>query len=101
MMSENTERVDESTELNAIPRISHPYRLQWEKAQNAHVLLYPEGMVKLNDSAGHVLTRCDGKRTVSAVIAELSQAFPEAEDIDKDIIDFLADAHSQGWINYD
>jgi pyrroloquinoline quinone biosynthesis protein D len=31
------------------------FRLQWEPAQNAHVLLYPEGMVKLNQSAGEIL----------------------------------------------
>jgi pyrroloquinoline quinone biosynthesis protein D len=28
--------------------ISKLFRLQWEPAQNAHVLLYPEGMVRLN-----------------------------------------------------
>ena len=28
------------------------YRFQWEAAQNAYVLLYPEGMVKLGGSAG-------------------------------------------------
>jgi pyrroloquinoline quinone biosynthesis protein D len=100
-MSENTQRLHDSAELNAVPRVSHPFRLQWEKAQNAYVLLYPEGMVKLNDSAGHILTRCDGERSVDAVITELSQAFPAAEDIDKDILAFLSDAHSQGWISYD
>ena len=31
-------------------------RLQWEPAQEAHVLLYPEGMVKLNGSAGAILS---------------------------------------------
>ena len=42
--------------MNAVSRTAVPafrpgYRLQWEAVQNAHVLLYPEGMVKLNDSA--------------------------------------------------
>ena len=32
----------------ARPLIGRGFRLQWEPAQNAHVLLYPEGMVKLN-----------------------------------------------------
>ena len=42
------------------PAIGRGFRLQWEPAQNAHVLLYPEGMVKLNGSAGEILKRCDG-----------------------------------------
>ena len=47
----------------AKPSIGRGLRLQWEPAQNAHVLLYPEGMVKLNASAGEILKRCDGQRT--------------------------------------
>ena len=39
------------------PRLSRLFRLQWEEAQGAYVLLYPEGMVKLNDSAAQVLKR--------------------------------------------
>ena len=44
----------------AKPTIAHGLRLQWEPAQEAHVLLYPEGMVKLNGSAAAILSRCDG-----------------------------------------
>jgi pyrroloquinoline quinone biosynthesis protein D len=36
----------------AKPAIGRGLRLQWEPAQSAHVLLYPEGMIKLNGSAG-------------------------------------------------
>ena len=39
----------------SIPRIHRHFRLQWEEAQGCHVLLYPEGMVKLNDSAALIL----------------------------------------------
>ena len=48
------------------PRIASGFRLQWEEAQGCHVLLYPEGMVKLNRSAGEILARCDGQRSVAA-----------------------------------
>ncbi len=37
------------------PRLKKLFRLQWEPAQDAHVLLYPEGMVKLNPSAAQIL----------------------------------------------
>ena len=43
------------------PAIPRGMKLRWEPAQEAHVLLYPEGMVKLNGSAGAILSRCHGK----------------------------------------
>ena len=55
---------------------AHGFRLQWEPVQNCHVLLYPEGMVKLNGSAGEIMKRCDGQRSVAAIVAELERAFP-------------------------
>ena len=38
------------------------FRLQFEPAQGCHVLLYPEGMIKLNDSASEILQQVDGKQ---------------------------------------
>ena len=55
--------------------IAHGMRLQWEPAQEAHVLLYPEGMVKLNGSAGAIMSRCDGQRTLDEIVADLEHAF--------------------------
>ena len=49
--------------MDGTPRLGHGFRFQWEPAQQAHVLLYPEGMVKLNQSAGEILKRCDGSRS--------------------------------------
>ena len=39
-------------DLEARPHVASHFRLQWEEVQKAWVLLYPEGMVKLNSSAG-------------------------------------------------
>ena len=47
-----------------VARVGHGFRLQWEPAQSCFVLLYPEGMVKLNQSAGEIMKRCDGQRDV-------------------------------------
>jgi pyrroloquinoline quinone biosynthesis protein D len=57
------------------PRLNRLFRLQWEDAQQAYVLLYPEGMVKLNISAAEILKRCDGTRTVDTLVTEIEQAF--------------------------
>lgn len=88
-------------DLTAVPRFNPHFRFQWEPAQQAHVLLYPEGMVKLNGPAGEILACVDGQRDTAAIIAELQAKFPEAEGIEQDILEFLTDACGQHWIEYD
>lgn len=73
------------------------YRFQWEAAQKAYVLLYPEGMVKLGASAGEILKRVDGASPVSAIVADLERAFPGV-DLRRDVTDFLAHARDKGWL---
>ena len=82
---------------NDRPRVVAHYRLQWEEVQKAWVLLYPEGMVKLNGSAGEIMHRLDGEKTVQAVIDELESQF-EANGLTADVLDFLSIAQDQGWI---
>jgi pyrroloquinoline quinone biosynthesis protein D len=74
------------------------YRMQWEETQGCHVLLYPEGMVKLPGSAGEIMKRVDGTRSLNAVVRELEEAFPGAPDLRADVVDFLEVAHGNGWI---
>lgn len=81
----------------ARPKVSPKFRLQWEEAQQAWVLLYPEGMVRLNASAGEIMKRCDGSRTVGELVAELEQAF-DARGLHADITNFLYMAYKQHWI---
>lgn len=78
-------------------KISKLFRLQWEPAQNAHVLLYPEGMVKLNDSAGEIMSRIDGKKTLNQIIVDIETRF-NTESVRNDVISFIEIALSQGWI---
>jgi len=77
--------------------IGKGFRLQWEPAQNAHVLLYPEGMVKLNGSAGEILRRCDGARTLAQIVADLETTFNQT-GLAPDVQDFVAFAREQGWL---
>ncbi len=86
-------------DVQSIPRITHGFRLQWEPAQNAHVLLYPEGMVKLNGSAGEILKRCDGVAPVSAIVADLEKAF-ETSGLTRDVLAFLEIAAKQNWVEF-
>ena len=80
------------------PSLRRGYRLQWEPRQNCHVLLYPEGMIKLNTSAGQILDLVDGQRSVAAIIDRLTASFPDVPGIDEDVLAFLEVAHAQFWI---
>ncbi len=77
--------------------IASGFRMQWEEAQGTHVLLYPEGMVKLSKSAFAILERCDGTSSVAEIIASLEEAFPGAE-LAADVREFLQIARDRGWI---
>jgi pyrroloquinoline quinone biosynthesis protein D len=83
--------------LADIPKLSRLFRMQWEEAQNAHVLLYPEGMVKLNQSAAEILKRCDGRTDVAAIVAQLEAAFSQT-DLSSDVLAFIVDARERGWL---
>ena len=79
------------------PAVGRGFRLQWEAAQNAHVLLYPEGMIKLNTSAGEILKRCDGATTIADITADLERAF-SASNLSEDVMRFVAMAVERKWL---
>lgn len=81
----------------AKPAIAHGLRLQWEPAQSAHVLLYPEGMVQLNESAGAILSRCDGVRTVADIVADLERTY-SMSGLTQDVNAFVELAVERRWL---
>ncbi len=82
---------------NCILEISPTHRLQWEEAQQKHVILYPEGMVELNQSSTEILKLCDGARKLQGIVLELEQKF-ETTGLEKDVSEFLGIALENGWI---
>jgi pyrroloquinoline quinone biosynthesis protein D len=86
-----------SCELPERPRLNKLFRLQWEEVQQAYVLLYPEGMVKLNQSAAEILKHCDGTRTIDELITELEKQFNEV-DLRDPIEGMLRAAFAKDWI---
>jgi pyrroloquinoline quinone biosynthesis protein D len=78
--------------------INPQYRFQWEEAQQCHVLLFPEGLVKLSGSAAEIMQRCQQPTTLVALVVELQQTFPGVEGLENDVREFLNDAREQEWI---
>ena len=79
------------------PAVARGFRLQWEAGQNAHVLLYPEGMIKLNTSAGEILKRCDGATTIADITVDLERAFA-ASGLSADVMRFVTFAVEKKWL---
>ena len=61
------------------------------------MLLYPEGMIKLNASAGEILKRCDGEATIADITADLERAFA-ATDLSQDVLNFVRMAVEKKWL---
>jgi len=89
------ENIVDSSDIYAI---ALHHRFQWEEAQQSYVILFPEGMVKLHGGAGEILKRVDGKSTVGDIVSALKTAFPEAVDIEKDILSMFDLAVGKAWL---
>ena len=83
--------------LNSTPSVASMFRLQWEEVQQCWVLLYPEGMVKLNGSAGEIMRRLNGEKTVQTVISDL-ETDVGTTGLQADVLAFLEIAGQQGWV---
>ena len=81
-----------------IYKIASHHRFQWEKAQDCYVILFPEGMVKLNGGAGEVLNLVNNNLSVEKITEELIKKFPDTDGIDKDIIGMIEMALEKAWI---
>ncbi len=86
--------------LECCYEIRPPFLFRWEASQDAHVLLYPEGIVKLNASGGDILKHCDGKTRVVDLIEQLAHRYhaSDLEAIREGVLKFLEVSHGKGWI---
>jgi pyrroloquinoline quinone biosynthesis protein D len=91
MESERRLRPNDVVELNP------NYHFRWEEPQQAHVLLYPEGIVKLNETAASILERCGDGRSIADVAEDLSTEY-SGTNFHRDVIKFLEVAHAKGWV---
>lgn len=84
--------------LHSIITRNSMYRFQWEETQGCHVLLYPEGLVQLNQTAATVLELCGEETTAAALIETLQERYPQADTLVEDVMSFLHEARDENWI---
>jgi pyrroloquinoline quinone biosynthesis protein D len=76
---------------NACPRLAHGVRLQIDGATGNGVLLFPEGVLELNETAQEIVARCDG-RTLSEIVNALSDEYEiDLPALAADVRETLAD----------
>lgn len=79
--------------------VNDHFQLQFEKAQNCFALLYPEGMVQLNQSAGEIMNLCDGTKNFGQIVSTLEEKF-DASDLSNDVEAFFNEAMDRKWVTY-
>ena len=75
------------------PRLVTGARLRYDEVREEHVLLIPEGVVRLNPTAAEVLELCDGERSLDDIVDALSARY-EGADVRDDVRE-LVDAMAQ------
>jgi pyrroloquinoline quinone biosynthesis protein D len=75
------------------PRLVTGARLRFDEVREEHVLLVPEGAVRLNPTAAEVLELCDGERSLDDIVGTLSARY-EGADLGADVRE-LVDAMAQ------
>jgi pyrroloquinoline quinone biosynthesis protein D len=75
---------------------SPTHHFRWEEAQQAHVLLYPEGIVKLNETAA-ILEAATARLSIGEAATELAARY-QRNDLHEQILRFLEVACAKGWI---
>jgi pyrroloquinoline quinone biosynthesis protein D len=76
---------------DARPRLARGVRLQIDFATGKSVLLFPEGIVELNETAQEILARCDG-RALSDIAVGLAEEYEiDLATVAVDVREILAD----------
>ena len=75
------------------PRLVTGARLRYDEVREEHLLLVPEGAVRLNPTAAEVLGLCDGDRSLDDIVGVLAERY-NGSDIGDDVRG-LVDAMTQ------
>lgn len=83
---------------SAQPRLALGVRLQTDSKTGNSVLLFPEGVLELNETAREIVTRCDG-RTVAEIVQALAGEYDaDPQMLGADVRETLADLQQRKLI---
>lgn len=75
---------------------------RWGSHGEEPVILYPEGMIRLQATGRSILELCDGKRSVDEIVASLALRYAKAdsEKIRADVQAFLESLQQKRIVDY-
>ena len=79
------------------PRLADGARLTYDDVREEHLLLIPEGAVRLNETAARVLELCDGERSPEEIASALSLRYSGA-DVGDDVREMLGGLREHGLV---
>jgi len=85
--------------MTSRPRLRRGVRLGYDQVRERHVMMYPEGVLVLNETAADVVRRCDGAATVAEITAALAEEYRDMRDAD--VVDVLARLADRRMIEVD
>lgn len=78
------------------PRLVSFARYRWDKVREQHQIVYPEGVLVLNETGSHIVKFLDG-RPIDTLIDDLSRLF-EGADVGTDVRKFLTGLYDHGLL---
>lgn len=89
-------------DLNSKPRLAAGCRLN-DKSSSPRMLLMPERALRLSGPSLEIVERCDGRRTVGEITAELQALYSKAEPerVERDILDYLGLLHEKRALDFE
>ena len=79
------------------PRLMTGARLRYDEVREEHLLLVPEGAVRLNPTAAQVLELCDGERSLDDIVGALSARY-EGADLRADVHELVDGMAQRGLL---
>lgn len=85
--------------MSAAPSLAPQVRLRHDAARGQWVLLAPERVLVLDETAHAILSRLDGRATIDEIAAVLARDYDAPiEDIAADVREALEDLHRKGLV---
>jgi pyrroloquinoline quinone biosynthesis protein D len=81
----------------AIPALWRLARIEFDRVRQQRVLLYPEGVVLLNDTGAAILELCDGKRSIAEIASVLGERY--SCDVTADVLEYLSQLIERELVN--
>ncbi len=86
-------------EDSSLPRLPRHVKLRFDQRRNRWIVLALERVLLPDEIAVEILKRCDGKTSVSAIVANLAAAYEApAEEIGVDVAEMLQDLADKGFV---